>query len=601
MTQIQSTSPEDNPIINLVDRILAKAIEDRASHLYFEPQDRSLQIRVRHNGLLQTALQNMPHHTIVPTIDRLKALAQIHPERPAPQTGTFDRPSKIGRVQIAITTLPTQFGDTITAKITYTQRPQIALHQLIPDRQVFEPISRIIHSHRGLILIVGARDSGTSAIVDASLAELQQADRKIYAIDRQLTADIPGIDRILLPAAADAQTIARTIDTCLHQQPDILAIGAIDSLPVAQTALQAVAQGCLVFATIAAATAGEAISNLIALGVPAAQLYTATIGIIAQKSLKQLCNDCRLPQEPDRLPLAQLGNTILSLTDRSSYYRAHTLDPIAIERAKQSGKLCSQCQGSGYRGEIGIYEVLTIVDRLKPTILHGDAESIDLAAQETGMRSFLDLAIDLFRQGKIAFSEVQRCAPPKTLLQDRLANAQTYPDAEASDLDRAESLEAALYWKQQALQAKSECEQLLAELEHYQQETDEFEQRIKQSRSQVEQRTRAEIALHLLSVVDVIELARTSIKPQTDREAAIQKGYSMLENKMLSSIKEIGVRVTESKGRKFEAHLHEVIKEVSTHEHPAGTVIDELKRGYTLGDRVLRLAQVNVAVASTYN
>jgi type IV pilus assembly protein PilB len=608
MNQIQSTSPEDNPIINLVDRILAKAIEDRASHLYFEPRDRSLQIRVRHNGLLQTALQNMPHHTIAPTIDRLKTLAQIPPERPAPQTGTFYKPSKIGRVQIAITTLPTQFGDTITAEITYIQRPQLALHQLIPDREVFEPISRIIHSHRGLILIVGARDSATSAIVDASLAELQQADRKIYAIDRQLKAPTPGIDRILLPVA-DAQTITRTIDTCLHQQPDILAIGAIDSKDVAQAAFQAVAQGCLVFATIPAATAGEAIAQLIALGVPAAQLYTSTIGIIAQKLLKQLCNDCRLLEEPDRHQLAQLGNTILSLTDRNAYYRANTLDPSAIvgeaypadNRAKQVGKLCSQCQGSGYRGEIGIYEVLTIVDRLKPTILHGDAESIDFATQETGMRSFLDLAIDLFRQGKIAFTEVQRCVPPKTLLQNQLATAQTYPDIEAIEIENDESLAAALYWKQQALKAKSECEQLLTELEHYQQETDEFEQRIKQSRSQVEQGTRAEIALHLLSVVDVIELARTSIKPQTDREAAIQKGYSMLEHKMLSSIKEIGVRVTESKGRKFDAHLHEVIKEVITGEHPAGTVIDELKRGYTLGDRVLRLAQVNVAVASNYN
>ena len=92
----------------------------------------------------------------------------------------------------------------------------------------------------------------------------------------------------------------------------------------------------------------------------------------------------------------------------------------------------------------------------------------------------------------------------------------------------------------------------------------------------------------------------SSIKPQSDREAAIQKGYSMLEAKMLSSIKEIGVRVTETKGRKFDSHLHEVVREVGTHEHAAGTVIDEIKRGYTLGDRVLRLAQVHVAIASSF-
>lgn len=597
---IQSTATPDNPIINLVDRILAKAIEDRASHLYFEPQPQSLQIRVRHNGILQTALHNIPHHTIAPTINHLKTLAKIAPQPPAPQTGTFDRPSKIGRVQIAITTLPTQFGDTITAQITYSQLPPKSLPQLIPDRDSCEPIERIIHSHRGLILIVG-NHSGTSALIDASLAELHRPDRKIYAIDRHWQYPIPGIDRLTLPADVDADTIARTIDTCGQQQPDILAIGSIDSLAIAQAAIRAVAQGCLVFATISAPTAGEAIAQLIALGIPAAQLYTATIGIIAHKSLKQVCNDCRLPEEPNNRQLAQLGNTILGLKEHHPYYRAHSLSPSAIDRAKQAGNLCSQCRGAGYRGEIGIYEVLTIVDRLKSTILHGDAAAIDLAAQETGMRSFLDLGINLFRHGKTTFSEVQRCAPPKTLLQNQLANAQTDPDADAIDVDNAESLEAALYWKQQATQAKSDYDRLIGELEHYQQETDEFEQRIKQSRSQVEHGTRTEIALQLLSVVDVIELARTSIKPQTDREAAIQKGYSMLENKMLSSIKEIGVRVTESKGRKFDAHLHEVVQEIGTHDYPAGMVIAELKRGYTLGDRVLRLAQVKVAVASNFN
>jgi type IV pilus assembly protein PilB len=600
MTNIQSTATPDNPIINLVDRILAKAIADRASHLYFEPQPQSLQIRVRQDSLLQTALHNIPHHTIAPTIDHLKTLAHINPQLPAPQIGKFDLPSKIGRVQIAITTLPTQFGDTITAQITYSQLPPRSLPQLIPDRESLEPIERIIHSHRGLILIVSTQPNGTSALIDASLAELHRPDRKIYALDRHLQYPIPGIDRLTLPATVDADTIARTIDTCWQQQPDILAISSIDSLAIAQAAIRA-AQGCLVFASVAAPTAGAAIAQLIALGVPAAQLYTVTIGIIAHRSLKQVCSDCRLPEEPNSLQLAQLGSTILSLNEHSPYYRAHSLSPSAIDRAKQTGNLCAQCRGAGYRGEIGIYEVLTIVDRLKSTILHGDAEAIDLAAQEMGMRSFLDLGIKLFRHGKTTFSEVQRCAPPKTLLQNQLKNAQTYPDAEEIDVDNAESLEAALYWKQQALKAKSDYDRLIGELEHYQQETDEFAQRIEQSRSQVEQGTRAEIALQLLSVVDVIELARTSIKPQTDREAAIQKGYSMLENKMLSSIKEIGVRVTECKGHKFEAHLHEVVQEVGTHDYPAGVVIAELKRGYTLGDRVLRLAQVKVAVASNFN
>ena len=597
---LPNTSEEDNAIINLVDRLLAKAIDDRAAYLYFEPQAKSLQIRIRQDGSLQTALQNLPHDVVPQTIDYLRSMARIESDSLAPQTGTFYRSGKLGRVKIEITTLPTQFGDSITAKIAYIQQQPLALKQLITNRETFDPIDRLIHSDRGLILIVGEQNSGKSTTVYASLAEINRSNLNVCAIDRQLKYTVPGINQITLPIDADNNTVVRTIQACLRQQPDVLAIGSIDSLAIAQTALQAVARGCLVFATIPAETAGKAIAQLIALGVPAAQLYTATIGIIAQKSIKQVCLECRLPDAPDSLELAQLGSTILSLTDRA-YYRANSLSLKEIDRAKQTGKLCLNCQGLGYRGAIGIQEVLAIVDRLKSTILHGDAECIDLAAQETGMRSFMDLAVKLFQAGKTTLSEIKRCVPPRTLLQNQLTQVETYPDDFDVDAANIESLEAALYWKQQATKAKSDYEQLLSELENYQQESDEFEQRIKQSRSQVEQSTRAEIALQLLSVVDVITLARSSIKPQTDREAAIQKGYSMLENKMLSSIKEIGVRVTESKGHQFDSHLHEIVQEVGTHEYPTGMVIAEIERGYTLGDRVLRLAQVKVAIASSFS
>ncbi len=600
MTNIRPTSEEDNAIVNLVNRILAKAIDDRTAYLYFEPQWQSLQIRIRQDGLLQTALQNLPHKMVVPTIEYLKSMAKIELDRLAPQTGTFYKSGRFGRVKVEITTLPTQFGDSITAKIDYIQQPPLSLQQLISSREILDPIQNLIHSDRGLILIVGEQNSGKATTVYASLAELNQSHRLIYAIDRQLKYTVPGINQITLPTEADDHTVSHTIHTCLSQYPDVLSLGSISSLPIAQAALNAVARGCLVFATIQAETAGRAIAQLIDLGVPAAQLYTAMIGIISQKMLKQVCPECRRSHEPDQGELAELGNTVLSLDDHRPYYRAHSLNLAEIDLAKQANDLCPKCQGSGYRGAIGIHEVLTISDRFKSTILNGDAESIDLASQETGMRSFMDLAIKLFRDGKTTLAELKRCVPPKVLLQNQLANAETYPDPGNIDVDNVASLETALYWKRQAIEAQANYQKLLGELENYQQESDEFEQRIKQSRAQAEQGTRAEIALQLLSVVDVIELARVSIKPQTDREAAIQKGYSMLENKMLSSIKDIGVRVTESTGHKFDAHLHEVVQEVGTHDHPVGVVISEFKRGYTLGDRVLRLAQVKVAVASSF-
>ena len=593
-------SEEDNAIINLVGRILAKAIEDRATYLYFEPQAKSMHIAIRQDGMLQTALKNLPEKLVAPTIAYLKTIAQIGLDLPAPQWGIAERESKFGRVTIEMMTLPTQFGDRVTAKIAYVDRSPLALDRSIIDRQILAPIQQLIQSERGLILVVGGLDSGKSTTVYASLAELSQSHRSIYAIDRALKYTVPDITQVTLPTDADDDTVVRTIQTCLRQHPDILAVGDIDSLPIARAALQAVASGCLVFATISAETAGTAIARLIELGVPAAQLYTATIGIIAQKSISTICNRCRLPHEPDRHELAQLGSTILSLNERRSYYRADQLHLSEIESAKQLGNLCSNCQGLGYSGQTGLYETLIVTDRLKSTILNGDAEQIDFAAQETGMRSFLDLAIELFKSGRTTLSETKRCVPPRILLQNQLANADTYPESADLDAENEVSLEAALYWKKQATQAKSDCEQLSIELRNYQQSANQLEERIERSRAQIEHGTRAEIALQLLSIIDVIELARTSIKPQTDREAAIQKGYSMLENKILSNIKEIGVRTTESKGRKFDPHLHEVVREIGTHEYPPGAIIDEIKRGYMLGDRVLRLAQVKVAIASSF-
>ena len=599
MPDIRPSSEEENAIVNLVDRILAKAIEDRASALYFEPQAKSLQMRIRKDGIVQIALQNLPTKMVAPTIAHLKSMAHIDVNLPAPQTGKIDRASKFGRVNIEITTLPTQFGDRVTAKIAYVEQPPLSLERLVTNLEILTSIQQLIHCDRGLILVVGGKDSGKSTTVYASLAALSRVDRIIYAIERNAKYTVPGIDRIMLPDRADDETISHTIRACLRQQTDILAIG-VDSIATARAAVQAVASGCLVFATIEAETAGGAIAYLIELGIAPAQLYTATIGIIAQKTIERVCTQCRQPHEPESKELAQLGNTILNLNDRRTYFRAYSLSLAEIERAKQIGKLCSKCQGCGYSGRIGLYEVSIITDRLKSAILNGDAERIDLATQETGMRSFVDLAIELFREGDTTLTELRRCIPSRMLLQNQLATAQTHPNSSELGADNSGTLEAALYWKQQATNAKTDYERLLTELASYQQEADRFEQRIKQSRSQAEHGTRAEIALQLLSVIDVIELARSSIKPQTDREAAIQKGYSMLENKMLSSIREIGVRVTETKGYKFDPHLHEVIKEIGTHEHPAGSIIEEFRRGYTLGDRVLRLAQVKVAVASSY-
>jgi type IV pilus assembly protein PilB len=587
-------SEEDNAIAKLVNRILIKAIEDRATHLYFEPQAKSLQIRIRKDGMLQTALQNLPPKMVPATLDHLKSAAKIKLDRPAPQVGIIEQNTNLGRVKVEITTLPTQFGDSITAKIAYIQQVPATLDRLIPDRQSLTSIQQLIHSHRGLILIVGGADREINSTLYASLAELNRPDRSIYALDCDFEYTVPGIEQISL-----SNDDPQTIEICLDRSPDILSIGRIDTLTTARFALDAVARGCLVFATIRADTAGAAIDRLIGLGVSSAQLYTATIGIIAQKSIGRNCDRCRLLHELDTAELASLGNIALSIPAHHRYYQASSLSLSEIEPAKQTGKLCPKCQGLGYHGRIGLHEVLIITEQLKSAILSGDGARIDLAAIEMGLRVFADLAVKLFLAGDTTLAEVKRCISPKTLLQNQLIDT----ESEDPNLHEAngEDIVTALFWKKQTDKVRAECDRLFQEVANYREESAQFESRIEQSRSQVEQSTRAEIALQLLSVVDVIELARTSIKPQTDREAAIQKGYSMLEYKMIASIKEIGMRVTATTGQKFDPRLHEIVQEIGTHEQPPGIILEEFRRGYTLSDRVLRLAQVKVAVTPRFS
>jgi type IV pilus assembly protein PilB len=593
-----TTSDADNSIVKLVSRILVKAIEDRATHLYFEPQEKSLQIRIRKDGVLQTALQNLPAKMVNPTIEYLKSSAKIELNRPAPQLGILELSPNLDRVKIEIGTLPTQFGDSITVKITHCQQLPLALDRLTVDRQISTSIQQLIQSNRGLILIVSAKDNGCAGTLYSSLADLNRPDLSIYALDANCEYLVPGINQIICE-----NNDLQIMEACLDRSPDVLSIGRIDTLSTAQFALNAVARGCLVFATVLANTAGAAIERLISFGVPSAQLYPAIIGIIAQKSIGKNCERCRLPHALDRAELDSLGTAQLALKDRPKYYRANRLTLQAIEQAKQTNNLCPKCQGLGYDRQIGIHEVLVITDRLKSAILSGNGEQIDFTAQEIGCRSFVDLAIELFQNGDTTLEEVQRCIPPRILLQNQIIdpNSDAHGDYSTLDSDDEHSLSTALYWKKQADKFRAESDRLFKELENQHQESVQFEHRIEQSRTQIEQSTRTKITLQLLSIVDAIELARTSIEPQTAREASIQKGYSMLEQKMLMSIKEIGLRIVETTGHKFDSRLHEIVQEIGTHEHPAGTILAELKRGYTLGDRVLRLAQVKVAVTPRFS
>jgi type IV pilus assembly protein PilB len=581
----------NNSIEQLVDRILDRAISEGATDLYFEPQADALQLQVRQDGKLSIGWQYTGNDLNLSILHHFQQLAGIDRQVPAPQIGKFDRICQNEKTEIIIAIVPSQFGEIIHLQVLYSDRQPPSLETAITDRDLLAIYRSLLHSNRGLILIAGGKDSGKSTTIASSLAELVRPDRLIYTIDRQIKFKLSGVNQIAV-GNRDLTERIKIINAGIDLNPDIMAIGLIDCLEIAELAIKAVDRGCLVFATVMAENVGQAISAFLGFGIDPLRLSRAMLGTIAQTLVTQLCPQCREAYTPSDIELAALGRNLITRGKRDCYYRPRLSGKDIVQN------VCPKCHNRGDNGRSGLYEILPWNRPIESIVISGDANRINIAAQEIGMRCLSELALDLFRHGHISLAEVKRCLSPQSLLQDPISS-----DLSGGRLDsQTDSISNGYssHWQQQATQAQLECQQLISELEQYQQEAANFEYRIKQTRVQVEQTTRAEAALQLLTAIDTIELAKNSIKPQTDRETAIQKGYMMLDKKMLSSLREIGVCTIETVGHKFDSRLHEILKEEGTQDYPSGTILAEFKRGYLLGDRVLRLAQVKVAIASSF-
>jgi type IV pilus assembly protein PilB len=590
MMSIPSETPPiptvDYGIAKLVERLLAKAIDDGATALTIELYREGTRVRYRRQGRWQMVVPLLAKVALESIGLYLRELANF-PTTNGICTGTFEKVREGQTHQLTLKIFPTASGDQIGIAIQPTQRPAPSLEKIITDANTFNRFQRLLDAERGLFLIIGSEDSGKSATIASILAVKADENKNVWWLAKSAQYAIDGV-------AVLSTTTSETLQACLEQTPDIL---AIDPLTDGETARQLfqLASNRLVLVSMVADSLGNAFQQLLDWGISVDRLASNLLGVLQQKLLNSLCHQCRLSDRPSLEEFNRLG---LARPRSGEYFRSNSLSFEQCEEQRRTHQLCKVCYGSGYQNRVAIQALLPMQSQLKALLQRqSDSEEIDLAMRESGISTLLDRAWQLASAGQISLLEVQQCLRPGSFGQMENWDDDQVMAMEFGQVSGRVVNDGHLQAEMTALQQK--YQQAMSELESRQEQAETFEQRLWQSRQQAEQSTKIEIALQLISIIDIVELARNSIRPQSDREAAIQKGYSMLENKLLSTLRDMGVRSIEAQGRPFDSRWHEVAEE-EVNQSLSGHVLAELKRGFMLGDRVLRLAQVRVAVSSSY-
>jgi len=339
------------PIIRFVDLILYQAIQDRASDIHFEPFENEFKIRYRVDGALYE-MSPPPRHLALPVISRLKVMANMNiAERRLPQDGRIQKHIAGRNVDLRVSTLPTQFGESLVLRVLDRSIVNLDLEALGMPDYIYNFLLEMIERPNGIFIATGPTGSGKTTTLYSCLRKVNTIDSKLLTVEEPVEYDLEGIVQVPVNDAIGL-TFARVLRSFLRQDPDRIMVGETRDLETAQIAIQASLTGHLVFTTLHTNDAPGAITRLIDMGVEPFLISSTLEAVLGQRLLRSICRQCRTTYTPGETLLAELGISRQDIGNKQFFY----------------GKGCDACNNTGYKGRKGIYELLRLTDPIRELI-----------------------------------------------------------------------------------------------------------------------------------------------------------------------------------------------------------------------------------------
>ncbi|NTU42214.1 MAG: type II secretion system ATPase GspE [Nitrospirales bacterium] len=360
------------PVIRLVNMLISRALEYRASDIHIEPFEDEMKVRYRIDGVLND-IETLPKKLQPAIVSRLKIMAKLNiAERRLPQDGRIRLKVSEKEIDLRVSTIPVLYGESVVMRILDKESIVIDLEQLGFSPDYLVTFNSLITRPNGIILVTGPTGSGKTTTLYGALDKINSPEKKIITVEDPVEYQLKGINQIQVKPQIGLN-FANTLRHIVRQDPDIIMIGEVRDLETAEIAIQSALTGHLVFSTLHTNDAPTAITRLLDMGVEAFLLSSTVRGILAQRLVRVLCPACK---EPDPSVAAHEELKALGIKEDVTIYR---------------GRGCEQCGGVGYFGRSGIYELLVVDDDIRKLILkNADSNEIREAARRKGMRTLLE-------------------------------------------------------------------------------------------------------------------------------------------------------------------------------------------------------------------
>ncbi|MHC4556739.1 MAG: GspE/PulE family protein [Planctomycetota bacterium] len=381
---------ESNPVKKLLNLVLLQAIRDKASDIHFEPFEDEYKMRYRIDGILYEMVPP-PKYIAAALSSRIKVMADLDiAERRLPQDGRISLTVQGNPIDLRVSVLPTMFGESVVLRVLDRTQASFDLGELGLRPEDHDLVRKLIRKPNGIIIVTGPTGCGKTTTLYSALNELNDVETKIITTEDPVEYDVDGLVQVQMKPDIGL-TFARCLRHILRQDPDIILVGEIRDLETAEIAAQASLTGHIVFTTLHTTDAPSSVARLLDMGIEPFLLTATLEGIVSQRLVRKICKKCKTKFEPSEAQLMELQLMPDDVRGKKFYY----------------GRGCSNCNGTGYRGRIGIFEIMVFNDEIRDLIMNQASTAVLRAAgQKGGMKLLRDNGLAAIYDGISTIDEI---------------------------------------------------------------------------------------------------------------------------------------------------------------------------------------------------